>query len=359
MPEPLKVRIEVDTKQANAAVDVTNSGVQRVIKSFQELAARGSKGIDALTSSLTRSAAAARGWATETTTKMAGLSEAALKHAKEAGYGITQYLTGPFGAAGKAVGYLAGQIGGFGSVVAIGVLALGFLAAGAIKVAVEFGKAAEQIENGALTTGLGVRAYQEMTLAAEGAGTGSQTLIRAMAQLNEGLSQNSTEGRKVKNSLHEIGVEATDTLGRVRPASDLIGEIAGKLAAVSDPAEKSRLAFHLFGRGAKDLLPVLQQYPELIKAIRASGVVISDEQLQRAGEFDNKMDRIRLRIDALKNAASNRILVIVDSLVTGPLEKMINGDLAGGVASQFAQTGLGVGGFFGLLGKAPAPPAAP
>jgi phage-related protein len=138
-------------------------------------------------------------------------------------------------------------------------------------------------------TGLAADESSRLIFAFEHAGLSSDDASRSFGILAKGLKGVFDEADGVTAStkpiaaiLADIGVNAIDASGNIRPLSELIPQLADVFKGMPDGVEKTGLAMQLFGRSGKDMIPVLNQGHEGLKALGDEaaklGLTFSDKQ---------------------------------------------------------------------------------
>jgi hypothetical protein len=96
-------------------------------------------------------------------------------------------------------------------------------------------------------------------------------------------------GKGFADTLKDLGVSMTDASGNTRDFNDILPEIADRFKAMPDGMEKSALAMQLFGRGGKELIPVLNQGGDALRNAAAEaervGLSMSGENLANVKAF--------------------------------------------------------------------------
>lgn len=64
-------------------------------------------------------------------------------------------------------------------------------------------------------------------------------------------------GKPATKLLKDMGIEAFDAEGKLRPMGDLLPELADRFKTMPDGIDKTGIAMALFGRGGKDMIPLL------------------------------------------------------------------------------------------------------
>ena len=114
-------------------------------------------------------------------------------------------------------------------------------------------------------TGASVESLSELKFAAEQSGTSLGVVERAMVQM-------------VKNGLDPRQFD----------------EIAARIAAIEDPAERARAAIEAFGKAGPQLLPLLKDLQDLRAEARLLGVTMSSEAAANAEVLGDALDKVKL-----------------------------------------------------------------
>jgi hypothetical protein len=235
---------------------------------------------------------------------------------------------------------ITGLLGGAAALGAGGGIAALLAAAsvGIVKLANETGEYAREQANLAIRTGLTTRETQEFSQMARVTGVNVGSLTTMMRTLSKGLSDNSEEGKKAKQALQELGLDSSVAFQSTGRA---IAEIFEKLGGLQSAVEKDRLAIELFGRGGLELLPMVDRFRELEPAIRATGVALDEQGIQKAKDYQQQLDLLTLRWDNFKTKLGVKAIGIVELAmkVQGPWN------------SHDWEEGLSKGSYLGLPGR--------
>lgn len=216
----------------------------------------------------------------------------------------------------KTLGALGGALGGVTAAMAglaAGAAAIGTLAGVALDAAVAVGKTAEEQLNLAERTGLTVREVGLFSAAATVANVNTGALVASMRTLSQALADNSDEGKRGKRALAELGIQAHDTLGNVRPMGDLWLDISRAIGSIESPADRSRVAISLLGRGALELLPLLRgNFRELLGEVEGLGVAFTESGAKKAAAFDDALDKLGLKWEALKRSFGEKVIGVIE-----------------------------------------------
>jgi hypothetical protein len=150
------------------------------------------------------------------------------------------------------------------------------------KVVYDFNELGESIYRLKLTTGDSTESVSALRYAAQMAGVSSLSLEMRWAQFSKALVGNSKHVRA-------LGIEYKYLNGTTKSAFQLMGEVGDKLSQMSDAEKREAIALGLFGRGFKDILPLLAQgskgMEEFRKHAKDAGVILSDKDLIEQRKF--------------------------------------------------------------------------
>ena len=108
-----------------------------------------------------------------------------------------------------------------------------------------------------------------------------------------------------------LGIDVFDAGGAIRPTNDLLFEAADRLTKLRDPALRDKLAMDLFGRGWRDLLPVLRDgslgLAHSEAAFRALGVGATAMEVQMSEAFNSAYNTMKVALAGMKNAVGAQL----------------------------------------------------
>jgi hypothetical protein len=256
------------------------------------------------------------------------------------------------------------------------------LTSASLDYAASIGETAQQL-------GVTTKLYQELGFAATQVGIKQETLESALAKLTRTLGEAKAGSEQQVKAFAALGISAEEI--QQLNTDEAFRRIADALAKIPDPAKRAAIEVDLFGKSGQKLDTLLAggtaAIDELAEAANKLGVVLSDEQLQKADETADKLAALQKVLSA--NIAgivadnANAILKIasaVGEVVSniGELLKLIEaadlakkrleaGDFAGAfnarrdveLASQGPQIDLSFGNSAAFGGFTPARSAAP
>lgn len=146
---------------------------------------------------------------------------------------------------------------------------------------------------------------------AEEAGVGLRFLSKNLADAAEGGA-----GAEV---FQKLGIKIRDAGGKVREATDVIGDVADALQKTETQTEKTGIALKIFGKGGAALLPVFAEGSKGIKEMYARfkelGGGYSKEFVRAADAAGDAQAELGIAFASLKSKIGVQVLPLVTTLV--------------------------------------------
>lgn len=219
----------------------------------------------------------------------------------------------------RAKDEFSGVFGKFHSTIA-GKVVEGFVAAAAAVVGLSKAVAESQVKLGdaARAAGLTTAAMSGLAHAAElsnssleGVSNGLKFMQKSMSEANQGNVQ-------AVRAFQDLGFATRDASGRTKDANAALQDLSDRFNAVQDPAEKTRLAMQVFGRGGQDMIKIMAEGSEGLKRMAADaqflGVVLSEQTVANAKAFDDQTNRLTQSIKGASYAIANEWIPILTGL---------------------------------------------
>lgn len=165
-----------------------------------------------------------------------------------------------------------------------------------------------------------------LTYAADLANIDPDTLGKAAAKAMLEVARAVKEGKKTLE-----GIRLMDPLtGQIRSIQELLPDIAKKLRATADQAEKIRLADAFFGRGGSQQFvqlveesgDALERIPKLMEEARKTGAVFSADQTRRAAALNDSWTRIQLSVRGVKFAIANELAPVLTDFFNSTADRL-------------------------------------
>ena len=181
-----------------------------------------------------------------------------------------------------------------------------------INLAIKDGKA---IEAGAKNLQLSIRAYQEWDYVLGKSNMGVKDLTKAMTEMDSIRAGTASE-EKIKY-LQKLGISAEDATSGMMSAETLLNSVMKGLADYQG-TDKGAIIDAFFGKSANWTGYFSQTSAEiegLKQEAESLGVIMSDESVKNAKEFQDATERLNDRLDSIKRSFGEGILPVITEAV--------------------------------------------
>lgn len=250
-------------------------------------------------------------------------------------------------AKGAAIGFIA----------KLGYDELKAAATAGLEYASSLGEASQQL-------GVTTASLQEYRYAASQAGLSQEDMDQALSQLTRRIGEAASGTKAQKEAFEKLGVSVKGANGEIIDAGAAIPVIADALSKVHSPAERAAILMDLFGRSGQKLEPLLsggsKAVNELREAAHKLGLVLSEDQIQRADETADKLSSLNQVLSAqIAGVVSNNAQAIYNlanalSQLTANAIKFIDTNPRLSAALAGAAIGGRLGGGYGAAAGAAA-----
>ena len=212
-----------------------------------------------------------------------------LKNAEQAASGFNataEKISVSAGKMSQKFGSLAEKTKGL-SMAAAGALA------GLAGLAVKAGQNADELNTLSKQTGVATDELQKMQYAADLIDVDTETITSGLRKLKKNLDGHEDTWKKLR-------VDVKDANGEYRNITDIFYDVAGALGNIENETERDVLAMDLFGKSADELAGIIDDggaaLKELGKQAEDMGVIISQEDLDKANELNDALDTLKAEI---------------------------------------------------------------
>lgn len=241
--------------------------------------------------------------------------EKGLEDSEKQAKGFGNTLKGGLKTAGKVAGT---------ALAAVGTTAI---AAGAaiLKGAGDVAEYGDNIDKMSQKIGFSAKGFQEWDFILKHNGSSIEAVQRGMMSLQSAADKGSDAFEKLGISQEELASMNNEELWDAT--------IKG-LQGITDESERAKLAEELFGKGAKELGPLLNTTAEETEAMRQQvnelGGVMSDEAVKAAAAYQDSLQNMQTAIGGLKNKIFTEFLPGITGVMDG-LTDIFSGDTESGV----------------------------
>lgn len=213
-------------------------------------------------------------------------TERELKEAKKA--------AGEFNATAEKISRTAEKMAGKFQTVANKTKNLSKIAGGLLAsmgaLAVKTAQEADELSTLSKQTGISTAELQKMQYAADMIDVDTDTIVSGMKKLKKAVGDG-------KGAFEELGVQTTDANGELRDMTDIFYDTVEALSKIPNETERDIAAMELFGKSADELAGVIDDGGLALKELGAEaenmGLIIPQEQIDKANEFNDAIDQIK------------------------------------------------------------------
>ena len=175
------------------------------------------------------------------------------------------------------------------------------------------------LKDAAEIIGITTDALQELQYAAQLSGVSADVLQGSLQKLTKNLGDAAMGGTGAKKSLDELGLSGSK-LSTI-PLNQALAQIADKLAAVENPAQRATLASDLFGKSGLAMVNMLADgssgLNSMAEEAQRLGVVINRDVIYNAAEAADKLDAMSMVVSANLSAALVDLMPLVIAAAQG------------------------------------------
>jgi hypothetical protein len=196
---------------------------------------------------------------------------------------------GAAGATGKLMNAARALAGAYAA------LGLGRVVMQGLEYAASLGEQAQQI-------GITTRELQIYRYAATQVGLTTEEMDGAIQKLNRTLGNAQTGSKEAGETFKALGIDIKDANGRFLTAGEVLPKVADAIAKIENPAQRAAAEVKLFGRAGADIDTLLTGGSAAINALadaaERAGIILSDEQIQKADETADKLAAVKMVLEA-------------------------------------------------------------
>lgn len=156
------------------------------------------------------------------------------------------------------------------------------------------GKWADELSTDATKWGIDRQTLQGWRYASRFVDTEVETIARAFTKLT---NRSDSTNKKLK----EIGLVADSGV----KGQDLFWQVVESLSAMDDEAKRDAAAMDIFGKSYQELLPLInagrEAWEGYVKEAEESGYVLSDDQVDKLGAFDDANQKLNASFEAMQH----------------------------------------------------------
>lgn len=217
-----------------------------------------------------------------------------------------------------AIENLASKFDGVNASIGNAVLGIGAILTAFVKCSTGVAEFADELLTLSSTSGIATDELQKLQYAADFVDVSVDTMTGSMTRMIRAMDDARKGSNDYSEAFKKLHVRITDSSGALRDSNDVFYETIDRLGKIKNETERDALAMQIFGRSARELNPLIEAGSERLKELGIEaenlGLVMSEEELAKAGEFNDALDRMSSVADGLKNSLGIVLLPILTAL---------------------------------------------
>lgn len=184
----------------------------------------------------------------------------------------------------------------------------------------------DRIDKMSQKIGISRKGFQEWDFILSQSGTSIEKMQVGMKTMVQRMDEAASGTGKGAEAFDTLNISVTDLEGNLRSQEDVFEETVKKLQEMPEGAEKSQLAFELFGKAGLELMPLLNStggtVDELKQKAEELGIVLSDEAVDAGVVFTDTMDQLERSFGAVVTQVGVHVMPIIQQLLDWVIANM-------------------------------------
>ena len=184
----------------------------------------------------------------------------------------------------------------------------------------------DRIDKMSQKIGISRQGFQEWDFILSQSGTSIEKMQVGMKTMVQRMDEAVSGTGKGADAFAALGVSATDLEGNLRSQEEVFEDIVRKMQDMPEGAEKSQLAFDLFGKAGLELMPLLNStggsVEELKEKAHELGIVLSDEAVDAGVVFTDTVDQLERSFGAVVTQVGVHVMPIIQELLEWVIANM-------------------------------------
>lgn len=181
-----------------------------------------------------------------------------------------------------------------------------------IDLGIAAGKDADELLTLSKQTGLSTDALQKMSYASNLIDVDVSTITSSITKMRNNLINNEA-------IFEAIGVAVKDANGEYRTTEEIFNDVVVALGNIDNETERDTRAMQIFGNNADQLAGILDDGGAALKALgeeaENKGLIISEEDVAKAGEFNDQIDKLKAQLKGSFGQAAVRVAEAITPLL--------------------------------------------
>jgi hypothetical protein len=187
--------------------------------------------------------------------------------------------------------------------------------------------AADELSKTSQRLGVPIEELSALRHAADMSGVSVGDLDNGLRRFSRNMDDAANGGKKTTELFGKLGVKVKGADGALRPTSLVMADVAEALSKMPDGAEKTALAFDLFGRSGTQLIPMLNGGKTGLEAMmqeaRDLGLVIDQKTGKAAENFNDNLSRLSKTVKGILIQAMASLAPILERISAAAVDASV------------------------------------
>lgn len=220
--------------------------------------------------------------------------------------------------ASPAVEALAKKFDGVSASVGNAILVVGAIGGALFSAAKETAAWADELITLSDQTGIATDELQKLDYASKFIDVDVNTMTGSMEKMIRSMNQARDGSGQAADAFKKLGIRITDSHGQLRDQQEVFYETIDALGKVKNETERDAAAMEIFGRSARDLNPLIKQGSQRLKELGEEaeqlGLVFASDDLAKAQQLNDALDRFKEVGEGLKNSLAMSVIPVLTGL---------------------------------------------
>ena len=220
--------------------------------------------------------------------------------------------------ASPAVEALAKKFDGVSASVGNAILVVGAIGGALFSAAKDTAAWADELITLSDQTGIATDELQKLDYASKFIDVDVNTMTGSMEKMIRSMNQARDGSGQAADAFKKLGIRITDSHGQLRDQQEVFYETIDALGKVKNETERDAAAMEIFGRSARDLNPLIKQGSQRLKELGEEaeqlGLVFASDDLAKAQQLNDALDRFKNVGEGLKNSLAMAVIPVLTGL---------------------------------------------
>lgn len=181
-----------------------------------------------------------------------------------------------------------------------------------VKLGLDAGLAADDLNTLAKQTGFSTDTLQKMKYASDLIDVSVEDMAGALKKLKPNITENS-------DKLSKLGVATTDASGNLRSAEDVFFDVVQALSQIENETERDQAAMEIFGKSADSLAGIIDDggaaLKEYGKQAEELGLILDGDTLDSLNATNDTIDQMKAQIRGTMAVIGAKVLPVITPII--------------------------------------------